>query len=145
MNWPKLVLTVLLCSLLLFASAMAAQNARAEHKTGSVCVLPNSPEPPSRFSPGGEYNPATLTIRIDRLRSIPWPHKSPVIIGDLDLKERHLVVLNSDGKRIQSFRFKFSDDDDAKACIYFDGYQGVQFGNQKNADWCKLKARACWY
>jgi hypothetical protein len=142
---PKLTLTVLVCSLFLFASTMAAQNEPTEHKTGSVCVLPNSPEPPSRFSPGGEYNPDTLTIRIDKLRSIRWPHKSPVLIDDLDLKDRHMVVLTSDGKRIQSFRFKFSEDDDTKACMYFDGYQGVQFGNKRNADWCRVKARACWH
>jgi len=143
MNEPKLALNVLLCSLFVFPFGMAAQNEPAEQKTGSICVLPNSPEPPTRISPGGEYNPNTLTIRIDNLKSIPWPHKTPVVIDDLDLKERHLVVLTSDRKRIQSFRFNFSDDD-ARLCIYFDGYQGVQFGNKKNADWCRVKARACW-
>ncbi len=143
MNVIKLALAVLLCSLLL-VSAVAAQNPPAEHKIGSVCVLPNSSDAPTRFSPGGEYNPATLTIRIDKLKPIAWPHKSPVLIDDLDLKERHLVVLTSDGKRIQSFRFNFSEDDDAKLCIYYDGYQGVQFGNKKNADWCRVKVRACW-
>src|SRR5579864_3748876 len=109
MNEPKLALTVLLCSLFVFQFGMAAQNEPAEHKTGSICVLPNSPERPMRISPGGEYNPDTLTIRIDNLKSIPWPHKRPVVIDDLDLKERHLVVLTSDGKRIQSFRFNFSE------------------------------------
>jgi hypothetical protein len=144
MNVPKVVLNVLLSSLFLLASTVAAQNRSTEPKTGSVCVLPNSPEPPSRISPGGEYNPDTLTIRIDKLKSIPWPHKSPVLIDNLDLKERHLVVLTSDGKRIQSFLFKFSQDDDTRACIYFDGYQGVQFGDKKNADWCRVKSRVCW-
>lgn len=73
-----------------------------------------------------------------------WPHKEPVLIDGLDLQARHLVVLTSDGKRIQSFRFKFSEDDDARVCVYFDGYGGVQFGNTKIALWCKVKTRACW-
>src|SRR5258707_15765397 len=44
-------------------------------KTGSICVLPNSPEPPTRISPGGMYNPDTLTLRVDRQESLHWPHK----------------------------------------------------------------------
>jgi hypothetical protein len=116
----------------------------SNNENGSVCVLPNSPERPTRFSPGGEYNPKTLKLQIDKQEPIPWPHKEPVLIDGLDLQSKHLVVLISDGKRIQSFRFKFSEDDGAKLCIYFDGYQGVQLGNKKNADWCRVKVRACW-
>ncbi len=143
MNALKVAPTVLLCSLLIFPFAMAAQN-EAEQKNGSVCILPNSPEPPTRISPGGEYNPKTLTLRIDKQEPIHWPHKQPVLIDGLDLQARHLVVLTSDGKRIQSFQFKFAEDDDARLCIYFDGYQGVQLGSKKNADWCRVKVRACW-
>jgi hypothetical protein len=113
-------------------------------KGGSICVLPNSPEPPTRISPGGEYNPDTLTLRVDKQEVIRWPHKAPVLINGLDLQHNHLAVLTSDGKRIQSFRFKFSEDDDARLCIYFDGYQGVQLGNRKNADWCRVKVKSCW-
>ena len=45
-----------------FSSNVAAQTASVEAngKSGSICVLPNSPEPPTRISPGGEYNPDTL-------------------------------------------------------------------------------------
>jgi hypothetical protein len=71
----------------------------------TVCVLPNSSEPPTRISPGGEYNPATLSVRIEKHQPILWPHKKPVRIEHLILNERHLVVLTSDGKRIQSFCF----------------------------------------
>ncbi len=113
-------------------------------KTGSICVLPNSPEPPTRISPGGEYNPDTLMLRVDKRELIRWPHKSRLLIDGLDLQERHVVALTSDGKRIQSFGFKFSRDDDARLCMYFDGYQGVQLGNRTNADWCKVKNRDCW-
>jgi hypothetical protein len=103
----------------------------SNNEHGSICVLPNSPEPPTRISPGGEYNPNTLTLRLDKQEPIRWPHKQPVLIDGSDLQTNHLVVLTSDGKRIQSFRFKFSEYGDAKLCIYFDGYQGVQLGNSK--------------
>ena len=90
------------------------------------------------------YNPDTLTLRVDKQEPLRWPHKAPVLISGLDLQDNHLVVLTSDGKRIQSFRFKFSKDDDSRLCIYYDGYQGVQLGNTKNADWCRVKTQACW-
>src|SRR5437016_274217 len=83
--------------MLLASPALCGQSGR-----GTVCVAPNSPEPPARISPGGAYNPATLFIRIDKKEPVAWPHKESVRIGDLDVSERHLVVLTSDGKRIQS-------------------------------------------
>jgi len=138
--------SLLISAVLSLSSNSVAQTtpAKANNEQGSVCVLPNSPEPPTRISPGGEYNPKTLTLRIDQQEPIRWPHKRPVLMDGLDLQANHLVALTSDGKRIQSFRFKFAEDDDAKLCIYFDGYQGVQLGNKKNADWCRVKVRACW-
>jgi len=142
----KLALPVSLLFSLCFPSNAAAQTVSIEenNRTGSICVLPNSPEPPTRISPGGEYNPDTLTVRVDKRESIRWPHKSPVLIDGLDLQKHHLVVLTSDGKRIQSFGFKFSQHDDGRLCMYFDGYQGVQLGNRTNALWCKVKNRDCW-
>jgi len=125
-------------------SAAQAKPTESDYAHGSICVLPNSPEPPTRISPGGEYNPKTLTLRLDKQEPILWPHKQPTLMDGLDLQTSHLVVLTSDGKRIQSFRFKFAEDDDAKLCIYFDGYQGVQLGNKKNAYWCRANVRACW-
>ena len=133
-------------AMLSVASALAQQQSGEEKSTpagleegGTLCVLPNSPDPPTRISPGGEYNPATLTMRIDKGQPLPWPHKQPVRIENLALRGRHLVVLTSDGKRIQSFWFQFSDYRAVKLCLYFDGYQGVQLGNGKNALWCKCK------
>jgi hypothetical protein len=139
--------TLLLClAVFVFPFTVAAQRTTdEEHKTGSICVLPNSPDPPTRISPGSEYNPDTLTVRVDDGQTIRWPHKVPIRIDALDLQANHLVALTSDGKRIQSFRFRFSDDDEARLCIYFDGYQGVQLGSRKNADWCRVKIRACWH
>lgn len=127
-------------SLLLFQYAVAQQPpAENSRRTGTICVLPNSSEPPMRFSPGGQYNPDTLTVRIDKREPISWPHKELVRIEGLTLYERHLVVLTSDGKRIHSFRFKFDDADDARLCMSYDGYQGVQLMSRKNALWCKCK------
>jgi len=108
-------------------------------KSGTVCVLPNSSDPPTRISPGGMYNPATLTVRVDKGKPILWPHQQPVRIENLSLEGLHLVVLASDGKRIQSFRFRFSDYKQSKLCLYFDGYQGVQLENGANALWCKCR------
>jgi hypothetical protein len=113
-------------------------------KSGSICVLPNSPKPPTRISPGGLYNPDTLTVHIDNRETMRWPHKTPALVEGLDLETRHLVVLTSDGKPLQSVRFRFSDYHDARLCIYFDGYQGVQLGNRTDALWCKVKSQVCW-
>lgn len=141
----KSILLALFLPLSVVAQTTSAAPVPAtESNNGSICVLPNSTEPPTRISPGGKYNPDTLTVRVDERQPIPWPHRDPVLIENLDLVQRHLVVLTSDGKRIHSFRFKFSADDDARLCIYFDGYQGVQLGNKRSAGWCRAKALACW-
>jgi hypothetical protein len=110
-----------------------------EPTPGTVCVAPNSAEPPERYSPGGEYNPATLSVRIDSGRFLLWPHKDSVLIGNLDLKRRHLIVLKSDGKIIQSFWFRFSEYESSDLCVSFDGYQGVQLQERKRSPWCKCK------
>lgn len=120
-------------------STVHAQVAEKNDKSGSICILPNSAEPPTRISPGGEYNPDTLTVRIDKGKAIRWPHKAPVRVEGLTLDDRHLVVLTSDGKQIQSFWFRFANADEGRVCMSFDGYQGVQMGNQKDALWCKCK------
>lgn len=120
--------------LLLTCPALIAQSGR-----GTLCVAPNSSEPPTRFSPGQFYNPATLTLKIDKRPPVPWPHKESIKIDDLDVSERHLVVLTSDGKKIQSFWFRFSEYKTTDLCISFDGYQGVQVEDKKSSPWCKCK------
>jgi hypothetical protein len=111
----------------------------AETGRGTICVLPNSAEPPTLVSPGGSYNPDTLMLRIDKRQAVPWPHKKGLKIEGLDLKERHFVVLLSDGKRIQSSWFRFSDFKSADLSIAFDGYQGVQLHEARGTPWCKCK------
>ena len=120
--------------LLLACSSLSGQTER-----GTICVAPNSSERPTRVSPGGDYNPATLTLSVDKGKPIPWPHKESVKISDLSLGERHLIVLTSDGKRIQSFWFRFSDYKSTDLCIDFDGYQGVRLQERKYSPWCKCK------
>ena len=146
MKKSNLALAVLVCGALSVSSNSVAQatSTETDSKVGSICVLPNSSVPPTRISPGGEYNPDTLAVRVDNREPIRWPHKKPVLIDNLNMQDSHLVMLTSDGKRIQSFRFKFSDYHDAKLCVYFDGYEGVQLGNRTDALWCKVKNRGCW-
>jgi len=62
-----------------------------------------------------------------------------VKIGEMELSERHLVTLTSDGKRIQSFWFRFSEYKSDDLCLAFDGYQGVQLQGAKRSPWCKCK------
>src|SRR5258708_27475991 len=111
----------------------------AQQQRGTVCIAPNCAERPSRISPGGDYNPATLSVRIDKGQWVLWPHKESVKISDLALGERHLVAVVSDGKRIQSFWFRFSSYKSGELCVSFDGYQGVQLQETRYSPWCKCK------
>ena len=126
--------------LVLVLIVLVGATLHAQEKSGSICVAPNSSKRPARVSPGGEYNPATLSVRIDQREAILWPHEKPVSITELTLGEPHLIVLTSDGKRIQSFRFRFSDYPSAELCMSFDGYQGVQLydkgTNPRRARYC---------
>jgi hypothetical protein len=124
-----IVSIVLLC-----CSIVSGQTER-----GTICVAPNPSEPPTRISPGGDYNPATLRLSVDKGKPILWPHKDSVKIADLNLAERHLIILTSDGKRIQSFWFRFSDYKSTDLCVDFDGYQGVRLQEKKYSPWCKCK------
>lgn len=116
--------------------ALAGQEAGPTY--GSLFVVPNSTQPPARFSPGQYYNPATLSIRVDKGKPVLWPHKRSLKIGGLDLKERHLLVVISDGKPVQSFWFRFAQFTTVDLCVSFDGYQGVQL-YEKKVPVCKCR------
>jgi hypothetical protein len=131
MKPAALVIILLVCSTI-----------QAQQKFGSICVAPNSSERPRIISPGGDYNPATLFVKIDQKEAIPWPHEKPVSVTELTLKEFHLVVLTSDGKRIQSFHFRFSEYPSSELCMSFDGYQGVQLYD-KGTDRRRAKYCGC--
>ena len=67
MKKSNLALAVLVCGALSVSSNSVAQatSTETDSKVGSICVLPNSSVPPTRISPGGEYNPDTLAVRVD--------------------------------------------------------------------------------
>ncbi len=112
----------------------------AQPRFGAICVAPNSPTPPTRFSPGDYFNPATLMLQIDKRPPIHWPHKDCVKIDRLDPTARHRIMLISDGKPLQSFRFRFSDYKSSTLCLTFDGYGGPRLQEQsRHTPWCKCK------
>jgi hypothetical protein len=74
---------------------------------GTVCVLPNPTERPTRISPGGDYNPATLTVRIDKEQQIPWPHQQPVRIENLPWKAAILSCSRPTVSGFNPFGFGF--------------------------------------
>jgi hypothetical protein len=110
----------------------------AQSKPGTVCVTPISPTRPQIVSPGGNYNPETLTLRFDKRETIRWSTKDWTKVEQFDPTVRHLVVLTSDGKRIQSFWFRFSDYGTESLCLAYDGYQGVQLDESTTAR-CKCR------
>jgi len=89
-------------------------------------------------SPGFAYNPATLKFKIDKGDVVVWPHKENLKIEGLDTDERHLIVIISDGKRIQSTWFRFSEFKNMDLCFFYDGYGGIQLSQAKHSV-CKCK------
>jgi hypothetical protein len=138
-GWIAILLAIFLVGRGVAQSPDNPKPAPHDKETGTICVLPNSPNPPIRISPGGEYNPSTLTIGLDQRPPVAWPHKSKVKIEEIPLVGRHLITLRSDGKRIQSFWFSFSRYKDTMLCVSYDGYQGVQFGDKYDTYWCRCK------
>lgn len=112
----------------------------AEPGRGTICVLalPAHVKQPAPNSPGFEYSPATLKFKIDKGDVVVWPHKQNLKIEGLDTDERHLIVIISDGKRIQSTWFRFSDFKTVNLCFFYDGYGGIQLSQAKHSV-CKCK------
>lgn len=61
----------------------------------------------------------TLMFSIDNGEKAPWPQKTGLKIEDLSLEEKHLIVVYSGGKPIQSFRFRFADYKENELCLLF--------------------------
>jgi hypothetical protein len=70
---------------------------------------------------------------------VNWPHRDCLRMGGLDITQRHLFVVISDGKPLLSFWFRFADFKSTELCVSFDGYQGVQMQELKEARWCKCR------
>jgi hypothetical protein len=94
----------------------------ASAKKGMLCVIPDPPGCCDRVSV--PFDLKTLMFRIDNGNKTLWPQKVGLKIDGLSLSEKHLVVVYSDGKPIQSFRFRFTDYKDNELCLRFDGYGG---------------------
>jgi hypothetical protein len=111
----------------------------SETRSGTIVVIPISDKAPQLGSPGCFYNPKTLKLSVDKRDSILWPHKDKVRIPDLELDRKHLVVLTSDGKRLQSFWFRFSDYQEPTLCLLYDAYGCAQLSDTHTYSWCKVK------
>ena len=114
---------------------LSALQTSAEPKTGMLCVIPDPPGCCTRVTV--LFDLKTLMFRIDNGKKTPWPQKMGFRIEGLSLGEKHLVVVYSAGKPIQSFRFRFTDYDATELCLLFDGYGGPDLRPMSKLCHCK--------
>jgi hypothetical protein len=105
---------------------------------GKVCIAPISSKLPRGASPGGMYNPATLSVKIDTGKLMLWPHRKSIPVNDLKLDQRHLISVFSAGKRIQSLWFRFSEYGD-DLCLTYDAYDLILLRERKSSRECNCK------
>lgn len=67
-----------------------------------LCVIPDPPGCCTLVTV--PFDLKTLMFRIDNRNKTPWPQKLGFKVEGLSLGEKHLVVVYSGGKPIQSFR-----------------------------------------
>jgi hypothetical protein len=108
-------------------------------KFGTVCVLPSAPVVETKGLSVGNQKTAVLRLQVDKQQELLWPHSQPVRIGPLSLSDRHDVVVTSNGKRIQSFRFDFVHYSDANLCLGIDSSNLAHLGSSRSATWCSCK------
>jgi len=104
-------------------------------KTGMLCVIPDPPGCCTRVTV--PFDLKTLMFRIDNGTKTPWPQETGLKIEGLSLGEKHLVVVYSGGKPIQSFRFRFADYNETELCLLFDGYGGPDLRHMSKSCQCK--------
>jgi hypothetical protein len=82
-----------------------------------------------------------LRVRVDKRPAEPWPQRKSLKLGDLDLNERHLlIVLDAKGKPVESLWFRFSSFKSNTLCMAYDEYQGVDLQEDaRRTPWCKCK------
>jgi len=105
-----------------------------EPRTGMLCVIPDPPGCCDRVTV--PFDLKTLMFRIDNGDKTPWPTKTGFKIEGLSLEEKHLVVVYSRGKAIQSFRFRFTDYQETELCLLFDGYGGPDLRHRSKLCHC---------
>ncbi len=118
--------------------------ATAQQITGSVCVParaddPFWKEPPTL--PNGQINSHGLRVKIDKRPAVAWPDRKSLKLDELDTSERHtLAVLSSDGKPIESVKFRFAEYKSTELCMTYDGYQGLGLQEAtRKTPWCKCR------
>jgi hypothetical protein len=116
--------------------------ATAQQAMGSVCVAARIDDPfwqqPATL-PNRQINSQGLRVKVDKRPSTPWPDRKSLKIEGLETSERHIpVVLGSDGKPIESVKFRFSDYKSTELCMSYDGYQGERLQEaMRRTPWCK--------
>jgi|SRR5579862_5166324 len=103
-------------SVVLFVSLLPPLPTSAEPREEMLCVIPDPPGCCDRLSI--RFDLKTLMFRIDDGKKTPWPQKTGATIEGLSLTEKHLVVVYSIGKPIQSFRFRFTDYEELSSVCY---------------------------
>jgi hypothetical protein len=131
----KLMRRVGHAALALLIGVLSALPTSAVPKTGMICVIPDPPGCCDRFTIS--FDLKTLMFRIDDGKKTAWPQKTGLKIEGLSLAEKHLVVVYSGGKPIQSFRFRFTDYHESELCLLFDGYGGPDLRHMSRLCGCK--------
>ena len=98
-------------------------------------MIPDPPGCCDRFNI--PFDLKTLMFRIDNGKKTPWPQRLGSKIEGLSLAEKHLVVVYSSGKPLQSFRFRFTDYGETELCLLFDGYGGPDLRPMSRSCGCK--------
>jgi hypothetical protein len=122
-------------ALFLLLGLLLALPTSAEPKTGMLCVIPDPPGCCDRFTIS--FDLKTLMFRIDNGKKTPWPQRLGFKIEGLSLAEKHLVVVYSGGKPLQSFRFRFADYGGTELCLLFDGYGGPDLRPMSKSCGCR--------
>jgi hypothetical protein len=122
-------------ALILVAGFLLALPTSAEPKTGMLCVIPDPPGCCQLVTV--PFDLRTLMFSIDKGQKTPWPQKVGLKIERLSLTEKHLVVVYSHGKAIQSFQFRFADYKENELCLLFDGYGGPELRHMSKLCDCK--------
>lgn len=126
----------------------ASSGLLAQHDSGMLCVAP-FPKPVCSASgdiclsgaQGFSCASGNVSLKVDSRKAVSWPKKKSMSLAGLGLDERHRVVLLCDGKPQQSFKFRFSELKNNKACLFVnDLYGWVQLWDlDQHTPWCKCR------
>ncbi len=123
----------------IFAACLMCSSQSAESDSASLCVAPNSDESVVRCAPG-LCGSGKISFKVDDQPVLPWPKVESTKISGLDAVAKHRVVIYRAGKPQQSFRFRFSEFKENRACLFLnDLYWTAQLWDPKRAPWCKCK------